>query len=158
MRQTNYQLVDFLDISPAFDGKERLWKACRPEMPVQHEGCVYITIPFALQENSNEIKVDASGVRKNRVLRIQAINNAMLRVSMLQNTTEGGLTTPPSSEMLQLDTALDFPALSVVETKDGCEIRDAENRLRASVSFATAPVDWWSDLQPGPDEDRKSVV
>lgn len=152
MRQTNYQLVDFLDISPAFDGKERLWKACRPEMPVQHEGCVYITIPFALQENSNEIKVDASGVRKNRVLRIQAINNAMLRVSMLHNNQEKLPATPPSSEMLQFDTALDFPALSVVETKDGCEIRDAENRLRASVSFATAPVDWWSDLQPGPDE------
>lgn len=64
MKQTNYQLFDFLDFDVNLDGGERLWKACLPTDIREVDGDIFLTIPFQKQCNSNEIKPDFSEPRK----------------------------------------------------------------------------------------------
>ncbi len=148
MRQTNYQLFDFLDFDPQLNRGERLWRACRPTDIQAKDGDVYITIPFQLQHNSNEITEDLSEPHRSYQLRLRAYGDAILRMSV----AFGEEAVHESSEMLCLHPELKCQALHVAKDELGWDILDEAGRRRARVSFEQKKEEWWSDLQPGPAE------
>ena len=147
MQQTNYQLFDFLDFSPALNEGDILWKACAPTHIEEKNGDIFITIPFQKQNNSNEITPDLSASRKSYTLRIRAYGTKILRVSMEINAP-----IQEQSEMLELSPELNLNPLSFEKTKEEWIIKDKNGNKKAVVNFRAPVIDWWSDLQPGPPE------
>ena len=172
MRQTNYQLYDFLDFDPSLERGERLWKACRPTSVEVFGTDVWITVPFQQQQNSNEIAPEQSVPRRDVRVRLRAYGDAILRLSAAFG--EGSATTDAGrpcaihddSDMLQLHPDLKLQPLYLQVAGQRCtayapkdaaeeipwEVVDAEGRLRAQVRFDEPKVEWWSDLQPAPAE------
>ncbi len=147
MQQTNYHLFDFLDFSPELNEGDRLWRACLPTNIQEINGDILITIPFQQQNNSNEITPDISVARKEFVLRIQALNDKILRISI---AFTGEI--QESSEMLKLDTRLKKQALHFENNPEEWIVVDENGVKRAVFSFREAKIDWWSDLLPAPDD------
>ena len=147
MKQTNFQLFDFLDFSPELNEGDRLWRACLPTDVQEINGSILVTIPFQLQNNSNEITPDISVPRKEYVMRIQALNEKILRVSM---AFSGDI--QETSEMLELDDNLQNLALRIEILAEQWIIKDENGSKRATFNFSKAQTDWWSDLLPAPAE------
>jgi alpha-D-xyloside xylohydrolase len=147
MKQTNYQLFDFLDFSPALDEGDRLWRACNPTAIEEKDGDVFITIPFQKQQNSNEINPDTSEPRKNYVLRLRAYGNKIVRAAI-----GFGTEWMETSEMLELDARLTANPLHVEKTELEWIVKDSHNQTKAIVSFRQPEISWWSDLVPAPAE------
>ena len=148
MRQTNYQLFDFLDFDPALNQGERLWRACRPTDIREKEGCVYITVPFQQQHNSNEITEDTGVPRQDRQIRLKAYGDKIIRLTACLDPETG---IHETSEMLQLKD-LDIQPLHVEKESQKWLVKDQAGRLRALVNFEEPATQWWSDLQPAPAE------
>ncbi|HRZ98419.1 MAG TPA: alpha-xylosidase [Paludibacter sp.] len=147
MQQTNYQLFDFLDFSPELNQGDRLWRACSPSDIVEKNGDVFITIPFQKQNNSNEITPDLTSDRNEYSLRIKALGNKILRVSM---TLSGEIM--EDSAMLEMDARLQPTALTFEKTDFEWIIKDTAGNKKAVIGFHEAKTDWWSDLVSGPAE------
>jgi len=147
MQQTNYQLFDFLDFSPELNQGDRLWRACLPTAIQEINGDVFVTIPFQQQNNSNEITPDLSVPRKEFVLRVQAISEKILRVSM---AFAGEIM--ENSEMLELDNRLKKQSLSFEKKTDEWIVTDELGNKRVVFGFKEAKTDWWSDLISAPAE------
>lgn len=148
MRQTNYQLFDFLDFDPALNQGERLWRACRPTDIREKEGCVYITVPFQQQHNSNEITEDTGVPRQDRQIRLKAYGDKIIRLTACLDPETS---IHETSEMLQLKD-LDIQPLHVEKESKKWLVKDQAGRLRALVNFQEPATQWWSDLQPAPAE------
>src|SRR5690606_23261021 len=85
MKQTNYQLFDFLDFAPDLNEKghaTRLWKACKPTDIREIGDAIVLTIPFQCQQPSNEITPDTEIPKKIYQLKIQGYGDQVLRVSL----------------------------------------------------------------------------
>lgn len=147
MIQTNYQLFDFLDFNLELNEGDSLWRACRPVAIEERDGDIYITVPFQKQSNSNEITPDLTEARKNYLLRLSAYGDKILRVSM-----EIGDEVMETSEMLQLDSRLGKMPLTYDKKQEEWIIRNLEGTKKAVVSFCEPEIEWWSDLQPAPQE------
>lgn len=147
MQQTNYQLFDFLDFSPELNQGDRLWRACLPTAIKEINGDVFVTIPFQQQNNSNEITPDLSVPRKEFTLRVQALSEKILRVSM---AFAGEIV--ENSEVLELDSRLKKQALSFEKKTDEWIVKDKLGNKRAVFGFQKAKTDVWSDLIPAPAE------
>jgi alpha-D-xyloside xylohydrolase len=147
MKQTNYQLFDFLDFSPELNEGDRLWRACQPTAIEERDGNIYLTIPFQKQQNSNEISPDTAAERKEYVLRISALGEKILRVSL---AFAGEV--QESSLMLEMDQSLTKNALSYQKNETEWIISDASGTKKAVIGFQPAEIDWWSDLVPAPAE------
>ena len=147
MQQTNYQLFDFLDFSPELNEGERLWRACSPTNIIKNNGEIFVTIPFQKQNNSNEITPDLSVDRKEYLLRIKAIGNKILRISMALSAS-----VMEDSEMLELDACLQSTALTFEKSDLEWSINDLAGNKKAAISFHEPQTDWWSDLVPSPAE------
>ncbi len=147
MQQTNYQLFDFLDFSPELNEGDRLWRACLPTDIKENNGDILVTIPFQQQNNSNEILPDFSVPYKESVLRIQAMTEKILRVSL---AFAGEI--QENSEMLELDSRLKKQALHFEKEEERWLVLDQTGNKKAVFSFAKAKTDWWSDLLPAPAE------
>jgi len=147
MQQTNYQFFDFLDFSPELNEGDRLWRACAPSGIEEKNGEIFIYIPFQKQNNSNEIAPDTSAARKEYVLRIKALGNKILRVSMALADA-----VMEDSDMLEMDARLQPNALSFEKTEQEWTIKDTTGNKKAVISFREPQTDWWSDLVPAPAE------
>ncbi|SDZ84086.1 alpha-D-xyloside xylohydrolase [Porphyromonadaceae bacterium NLAE-zl-C104] len=148
MRQTNYQLFDFLDFSPLLDEGDRLWRACTPTRIVEREGDIYISIPFQQQHNSNEIKPDTTYRKKEHILRIRKYGNKILRLSLSL-----GDEISEDSEMLSFAAELKTDtSLSYLQLEDKWIVKDTAGNKKAAVSFAKPMIDHWSDLIPPPED------
>ena len=148
MRQTNYQLFDFLDFDPSLDQGDRLWRAVSPTHIEEKNGDVFITIPFQLQNNSNEITPDNTVARKNYKLRIRAYGNKIIRASVAFDDSA----IAEESEMLEYADSLKKVPLSFTKNENNWTITDSFGTKRVVVDFSKPTIDWWSDLQPGPQE------
>lgn len=80
MKQTNYQLVDFLDFDTEFSREERLWKAGRPVGIEEEGGDVVIRIPFQRQLPSNDLQPDAEAAPREYRMVLRAYGDKVLRV------------------------------------------------------------------------------
>lgn len=147
MKQTNYQLFDFLDFDIDLNGGDRLWRACTPTGIEEKCGDVYVTVPFRKQNNSNEITPDNQVPPKNYKIRLRAYGEKILRVSV---AFEGEICN--NSEMLQTDSVLQQSPLYFEKSTDEWVIRDSAGRKKAVFNLRKPDTDWWSDLQPGPSE------
>ncbi|GAB3653739.1 alpha-xylosidase [Echinicola sediminis] len=149
MKQTNYQLFDFLDFDPDLEGKSaqsRLWRAGKP-VAIKQDGLgLRITVPFICQKLSNDIAPDPTGELLNFDLVLRAFGEKILRIS-----AEMGKKAKNDSPMLEfaddlVETALDFEKQ---ETK--WVIRDEQQRVRAEIDLSDPAIDHWSDLLPAPE-------
>ncbi|MDR3220049.1 MAG: alpha-xylosidase [Dysgonamonadaceae bacterium] len=145
--QTNYQLFDFLDFNPSLNGEDQLWRACTPTEIKEQGGDIWVNMPFQKQKNSNEIVPDNSVSRKDYNLRIRAYGDKIIRVSLGFDGQIAG-----DSEMLQLAENLKYTPLSYEKREEEWFIRDAQGRCKAVFNFRPPETDWWSDLQPGPED------
>jgi len=147
MQQTNYQLFDFLDFSFELNEGDRLWRACSPTNITEENGEIFVTIPFQKQNNSNEITPDTTVSKKEYLLRLKALSNKILRVSMALT----GIVME-NSEMLELDSRLKPNALTFDKTDFEWIIKDINGNKKAVIGFHAPEIDWWSDLVPSPAE------
>lgn len=145
MKQTNYQLFDFLDFSPELNEGDRLWRACSPTNIEVEDGAVLVSIPFQQQNNSNEITPDTTIPRKEYVLRIIAFGDKILRISMAM---AGEIM--EDSYMLKMDARLEQNPLSIEKAEFEWTIFDSKGNKKAVISFQNPEIDWWSDLVPAP--------
>ena len=111
MKQTNYQLFDFMDFDPAMSGKETLWKACAP-VSLEVDGTdVVFEIPFQKQKVSNDIEPDKEAPRKIYSLRIRAYGSKVVRLAIGFETAA-----MPDSVMLDMHPELQLNPLHVEKT------------------------------------------
>jgi alpha-D-xyloside xylohydrolase len=147
MKQTNFQLFDFLDFDTTLPGNDVLWKTCAP-VDVRVDGTdVVFELPFQKQKVSNDITPDRDVPRKNYRLRLRAYGPKILRVSV-----GFGVPEMPGSLMLAFDPTLQVVPLQVEKTEDEWLVKDAGGLLRARLDRRPLKLDYWSDLLPEPEE------
>ncbi|WP_423128275.1 alpha-xylosidase [Gaoshiqia sp. Z1-71] len=147
MKQTNYQLYDFLDFDPNLIGDESLWKTCMP-VDVRADGTdVVFDIPFQKQLPGNDIHPDLTAECKTFQLKLRAYGDKILRLSV---AFEGQ--SMPDSEMLAIDPGLKIVPLSVEISADEWIVKDANGIIRARHNRKPIAIDHWSDLLPSPSE------
>lgn len=147
MKQTNYQLFDFLDFNPENPGAESLWRAGKPASISAEDGDIVVTIPFQKQKPGNDITPDQETPRKNYQLRLRAYGKKVLRVAI---SFEGGAM--PDSEMLAFDERLTKSPLQFEKREKEWLVLDGEGVKKAAFSFQEAAIDYWSGLLPPPEE------
>ena len=147
MKQTNYQLFDFLDFDPALNQGDILWRACAPTNIEARDGDIFISIPFQKQQNSNEIAPDTTASRKTYQLRLRAYGDKILRAAI-----GFGSQWMETSEMMQLDARLIANALTFEKKELEWIIKDSKGAKKAVVNFRQPEVNHWSDLVPAPAE------
>lgn len=147
MKQTNFQLFDFLDFEPALTGEEVLWKTCAP-IDMQVDGTdVVFEIPFQKQKVANDIAPDKETTRKNYLLRLRAYGTKILRISIGFGAQE-----MPDSQMLALDATLEIIPLCIEKNEDEWLVKDTKGIVRARLNCRPPAIDHWSDLLPVPEE------
>ena len=147
MKQTNYQLFDFLDFSTDLNGEDILWMACKPESIEEESGDILISVPFQKQKCQNDIEPDNKVPRKKYTMRIRAYSEKVLRFSIGFGTEE-----MPDSPMLEYHSELKTNPLNFKETNTEWRIIDREGKLRAKFDLKKPEIDHWSDLLPEPQE------
>ncbi|WP_346860779.1 alpha-xylosidase [uncultured Draconibacterium sp.] len=147
MKQTNYQLIDFLDFDPELNGSERLWKVGKPTDIFVDGTDVVLTLPFQKQQNAIDILPEPETDPHHYQLRIRAYGDKILRVA---TAFEGE--SMPDSIMLELDSALQISQLSVDKNETSWLVKDEKGTIRAEFNRAADPIDFWSDLLPEPQE------
>lgn len=147
MKQTNYQLYDFLDFDPATPGEEGLWRACQPVDMVQEGSDVVISIPFEKQLPGNDITPDLNTPRQSYNLRLRAYGNKILRVAISFHGES-----MENSPMLQIDPDLQVVPLSFEKNDKEWIISDTNGLMRAVINLKKPEIDHWSDLLPPPNE------
>ena len=152
MKQTNYQLIDFLDFHPELNRGERLWKVGKPTDIFVDKSDVVLTIPFVCQQNTIEIAPDKTIEPANFQLRIRAYGNKILRIA---TAFEGDCM--PNSLMLQQDENLTVLPLKVEKKENNWLVIDKNGALRAEFDRSKKPLDFWSDLLPEPQDSLEAT-
>jgi alpha-D-xyloside xylohydrolase len=147
MKQTNYQLFDFLDFDPDLTDEERLWKACKPVNIEQQDGDVLVTIPFQKQIPSNDITPDKNTPRKEYKLRLRAYGDRILRIGI-----GIGIESMPGSVMLDISPDLMITPLGFEKNDDEWLVKDISGKVKARYNRKESMLDYWSDLVPPPEE------
>jgi len=147
MKQTNYQLFDFLDFETNLNGSERLWKVGKPTRIFSEGDDVMVVIPFQKQKCTLEIAPDNEIAPVEYMLRLRAYGDKILRVAI---AFEGEAM--PDSLMLELDKELKIMPLNFRKSETEWLILDANGKVRARFNRTTHPIDHWSDLLPAPQE------
>lgn len=145
MRRTNYLLNDLLDIPT--DSDACVWRACRPTAFEEVDGDVLLTVPFQKYLSGKDLYVDKATERRSLTFRLRAYGSEILRLSI-------GMEQPVDEESLMLDVHKDLKTMPLRCTisEDSWLVKDANGKLRASVSLKPLLVDPWSDLLPAPEE------
>ncbi|AUP78115.1 glycoside hydrolase family 31 protein [Flavivirga eckloniae] len=143
MKRTNYQLFDFMDLSPSLDEEECLWIAGQYKNIQEDQGDILIDIPFIKQNNSNDIQPDLEAAPLMRRLRIRAYGSRILRVAFDEGEAK-------MTDSLMLDWHSDLAATPLkIKSSDDCiKIIDELKDVRAELNLASAEIDYWSDLLP----------
>lgn len=147
MKQTNYQLFDFLDFDPALTGEDVLWKACTPTGIELDETDVVLTVPFQKQLLSNDITPDNDVHRLPFQLRLRAYGDNILRVAVGQDKANMN-----ESVMLDMRSDLEISPLHFEKYEGEWLVFDHSGIVRARLNRKSYPIDYWSDLLPEPQE------
>ena len=152
MKQTNYQLYDFLDIDPKNENAASLWRACKPVKMELVDGDLQLSIPFQKQIQGNEIKPDIHVPKIIKQLNIRAYGVDILRVSLAM---EGKI--QETSPMLQLHEAVEVQPLCIIQEDERWLVTDESGKKRVEVIFDEIQLDTWSDLVPAPEESVRII-
>ncbi len=145
MKQTNYQLVDFMDFDPSMDGNEILWKVEQPSSIFNDGKDVVLTLPFQKQLPGIDIQADKNCKPKEFQLRLRAYSNSILRIA---TSFEGEIM--PDSPMLEFHDSLSASKLFFKKSATEWSIFDETGTIRAIFNFQQEELDYWSDLLPKP--------
>ncbi len=148
MKQTNYQLFDFLDFDPEFNLKEALWTAGMPTGISRKGTDIVLEVPFQKQRPGVDSVPDMEEPVRFCQLHLRAYGENILRLFVVF----GEEISMRDSLMLDLHPSLEIMPLGFEEHQGEWLITDSEHRIRAQVSREKAPVDHWSDLLPPPEE------
>lgn len=149
MKQTNYQLFDFLDFDTALSDDQELWVAGKPSGTEQLGAGVALRIPFQKQQPSVELAPDNEVAPKEFRLILRAYGERVLRVFI---DFESHATPEDSSPMLEMNRELKPFQLRVESGENSWRVLDEKNRLRAVVNLTQPETAYWSDLLPPPGE------
>ena len=154
MKPTNYHLFDFLDFDPELKREESLWKASRPNAIFARDGDICVSIPFCRQALSNDMAADPSGQNETYTMVIRYYEPNILRVFI---DFEHRDNTAPVDEddMLQYAERIRRRPLQLLaETQPhGHYYACTEDGVKRVHIVQTSPdIDFWSDLQPAPQE------
>lgn len=147
MKQTNYQLIDFLDFQPGLDGNESLWRACKPTDIIVDGTDVLVSIPFQKQKNAIDIEEDKSVPRRQYTLRIRAYGKKILRTAI-----GFGVAEMEDSVMLEMHPQLKINPLAIQKNEETWVVLDSDGTKRAIFNRKPIDIDFWSDLLPEPNE------
>lgn len=147
MKQTNYQLFDFLDFDTDLSRQEFLWKAYKPKDIKEDKGDILVSIPFQRQQYSNDINPDPAIPKKTYTLRIRAYGQKILRVSIGFGQPE-----MPDSPLLEWHKNVKQEKLTVIKTDTGWVVFDTNKQVKAVFNLNEPETDHWSDLLPKPQE------
>lgn len=147
MKQTNYQLYDFLDFNPELPEEEALWKACSPLNIVEEDGDIVVFIPFQKQECGNDIQPDLIFPREYYYMKLRAYGDKILRVAISFNGEA-----MKDSEMLEMHPNLKVNPLHFERTVEEWTVRDSNGIKRAAFKFKEPEIDYWSKLIPPPED------
>lgn len=152
MKQTNFQLFDFLDFDTSLSGEDALWKACTPRA-IQKEGTdILIEIPFQKQLAANDLAPDKSIPRKNFFLRMRDYGGRILRISIDFEIHATETSAMRDSIMLEMDESLVISPLHYEKSDFEWVVKDSHHNIRARLNLRPFPKDHWSDLLPPPEE------
>lgn len=150
MKQTNYQLFDFLDFDPDLTGKSaqsRLWRAGKPAA-IEKDGLgIRISVPFQCQKLSNDIQPDSTIAPEYFDVVVRAYGEKILRVAI-----EFGESVKENSPMLALAEDLEETALRIEKRESKWLVKDEKEVVRAAIDLSPPDIDFWSDLLPAPEE------
>ena len=147
MKQTNYQLYDFLDFDTVMPGDEFLWRACTPANIKAENGNIVATIPFQRQKMSNEISPDLTEPRREYNMRLRAYGDKILRIAI-----GFGCPDMDNSPMLEFHPDLKLNPLSFEIKENEWIVSDSKGRKKAIFNFKKPEIDSWSNLIPPPEE------
>jgi len=145
MKRLNFQLFDFLDIDPALPGNERIRMAGKPETISGDNGDIVVSVPFHLQQNSNDYQPEPGSEAVFLSLRIRAYGPKILRLCVGE-----GMAEMHDSPMIQWHPDISKTDLQFTIEKDGWIINDHTGSRRAFFNFKEPDIDHWSDLIPPP--------
>ena len=134
MKQTNYQLVDFLDFDAELNGKELLWIAGAPQSIAQEGSDIVLEVPFQRQLPGVNIMPDRKAGPQNFQLRMRAYGGKILRLFI---SFEGDRSWP-DSPMLEPDASLTVMPLAFEQHPDEWLVKDGNGQLRARLNRKTA--------------------
>lgn len=147
MRRTNYYIYDFMDFDLDLKRDESLWKAYSTDaISVTEDGDVIISVPYQKQVLQDDMLADTAVAQKAYNLRLRAYGDNIIRLF----TSMTGDEMSDESYMLDVDKKLAHQSLNV--RKDGTVyiVEDEKGHLRAQLDITPYNIEWWSDLQPGP--------
>ncbi|HYH56006.1 MAG TPA: hypothetical protein VD772_05305, partial [Anseongella sp.] len=179
MKQTNYQLVDFLDFDSALSGEELLWNAGPPAGIEERGTDVIVRIPFQRQLPSIELQPDPGAAPREYQMILRAYGERILRVfiDFSQCLTAAPGASPAEagavpgagpvreeggepghdSPLLEMDPHLQVSPLRVEIREDQWTVRDHRGKPRAVFNRKAHPTEHWSDLLPAPVPDLEAV-
>jgi alpha-D-xyloside xylohydrolase len=137
-------ITSFLQV----DDNEKLMVAGNPERIHAQDGDVFIDVPFN-EYSVNEVNGAVSLSRNDQALtvlqalRVRAYGDDCLRVSLLPGGQRA-----EDSPMICSGTMPPKVDLAVVETDEGYDIVDGDNRRRAKINCREIATKHWSDLLP----------
>ena len=129
MKQTNYQLIDFLDVDPALTGNELLWKAGAPTAMWQDGTDVVLEVPFQQQLPDVNINPDTEIAPVSYQLRLRAYGEKILRVA----TSFGKEELMPDSPILEMASDLQVVPLQVEKGEEEWLVKDEEGRVEGKT-------------------------
>ncbi len=150
MIPTNYYLFDFLDFDENLSKQESLWKACQPTSVTEHQGDIWVTVPFQKQQNSNDMAPDTTAEREVYTVIIRQYAPKIIRVFAAFSPTAA--VPADSDEMLQYSERVKQMPLRVEQVEAGWRITDEAGVMRAFINVQQPPLHRWSTLLPDPQE------
>lgn len=154
MQRTNYYIFDWMDFDPALGKDESLWKAYDTPMVKAVDGDVIISVPYQKQVLQEDMLADTSVSQTTFPLHLRAYGKSIIRLF----TSMAGDEMTEESNMLDISSDLCKMPLSVSFSNGVYNIFDSEGRERARIDQTPYHIDWWSDLQPGPQPTLRLTV
>ena len=145
MKQTNYHLFDFMDLDPAMQKAEDLWKAYAPSAVKEHDGDIVITLPYQQQKRQEDMAADTTVPQRAFDLIVRAYKPGILRLF----TTMVGDLMVEQDDVLQMAPDIQRTPLTLRKNSKGFDIL-AESIEVGTIDLSPTPLDHWSDLLPAP--------
>lgn len=150
MKQTNYHLFDFLDFDPELKQDEALWKSYAPTAVTVSDGVVHVTVPYQKQVLQNDMLADTAAAQRKFDLQIRAYNHDVIRLFTCFDAASARQVPVDQDDMLSWHPSMHLMPLSVNEDDGFYWLVDEEGFVRATINCRQPQINFWSDLQPGP--------
>lgn len=143
-----------MDFDPSLSKDEALWKAYEPTDIREDDGDIVVTIPYQKQVLQEDMLADRDVAQVAYELRLRAYGDSIVRVF----TSMTGDEMQDESEMLALDANLKHSSLTIRKDGSVFVILDNEGKTRAQIDMTPYELEWWSDLQPGPQPEPRITI